>query len=114
MNTSAQITELLSNRQAQMTNMFNDGKNNVRMEYRIPTKGLIGFRSAFLTATKGEGVMNSTFMGFEPWAGEISNTRSGSVLVASETGRGGDLWTEQCSGTRLDYILKPAPRSMKA
>ena len=81
-----QITELLSNRQAQMTNMFNDGKNNVRIEYKIPTKGLIGFRSAFLTATKGEGVMNSIFIGFQPWAGEIGNTRSGSVLVASETG----------------------------
>jgi GTP-binding protein len=80
------LTELLSSRQAQMTNMHNDGKGNVRMEYRIPTKGLIGFRSAFLTATRGEGVMNSIFTGYEPWAGEISSTRSGSVLVASETG----------------------------
>lgn len=81
-----QITELLSNRQAQMTNMFNDGKGNVRMEFRIPTKGLIGFRSSFLTATKGEGVMNSLFIGFQPWVGDISNTRAVSVLVASETG----------------------------
>jgi len=80
------LTELLSSRQAQMTNMFNDGKGNVRMEYRIPTKGLIGFRSAFLTATRGEGVMNSVFIGFEPWGGEINSTRSGSVLVASESG----------------------------
>jgi GTP-binding protein len=80
------ITELLSNRQAQMTNMYNDGKSNVRMEYRIPTKGLIGFRSAFLTATKGEGVMNSMFIGYQPWAGEIESTRGGSVLVAAETG----------------------------
>jgi len=80
------ITELLSNRQSQMTNMFNDGKGNVRMEFRIPTKGLIGFRSAFLTATKGEGVMNSNFVGYQPWAGEITSTRSISVLVASETG----------------------------
>jgi GTP-binding protein len=80
------LTELLSSRQAQMTNMNNDGKGNIRMEYRIPTKGLIGFRSAFLTATRGEGVMNSIFMGYEPWAGEINSTRSGSVLVASETG----------------------------
>jgi GTP-binding protein len=79
-------TELLSNRQAQMTNMFNDGKSNVRMEFKIPTKGLIGFRSAFLTATRGEGVMNSNFIGFQPWAGELQATRSESVLVASETG----------------------------
>jgi len=80
------VTELLSTRQAQMTNMHNDGKGNVRMEFRIPTKGLIGFRSAFLTATRGEGVMNSVFVGYEPWSGDISSTRSGSVLVASETG----------------------------
>ncbi|MBN1189174.1 MAG: translational GTPase TypA [Dehalococcoidales bacterium] len=80
------LTELLSNRQAQMSNMYNDGKGNIRMEYRIPTKGLIGFRSAFLTATRGEGVMNSIFIGFEPWAGDIVSTRSGSVMVASETG----------------------------
>jgi GTP-binding protein len=80
------ITEMVSSRQAQMTNMHNDGKGNVRMEFRVPTKGLIGFRSAFLTATKGEGVMNSIFIGYEPWSGEISSTRSGSVLVAAETG----------------------------
>jgi GTP-binding protein len=80
------ITELLSKRQAQMTNMYNDGKGNVRMEYRIPTKGLIGFRSAFLTSTRGEGVMNSNFIGYQPWAGDIESTRALSVLVAGETG----------------------------
>jgi GTP-binding protein len=80
------VTEMVSPRQAQMTNMRNDGKGNVRMEFHIPTKGLIGFRSAFLTATKGEGVMNSIFVGYEPWTGEITSTRSGSVLVAAETG----------------------------
>jgi GTP-binding protein len=80
------ITELLAPRQAQMTNMFNDGKSNVRMEFKIPTKGLIGFRSAFLTATKGEGVMNSIFVGFQPWVANISSTRTVSVLVASEAG----------------------------
>jgi GTP-binding protein len=99
-----QITELLSNRQSQMTNMFNDGKNNVRIEYKIPTKGLIGFRSAFLTATKGEGVMNSTFLGFEPWAGEISNTRSGSVLVASETGEAVTYGLNNAQERGLTYI----------
>jgi GTP-binding protein len=80
------VTELLSNRQAKMTNMHNDGRKNVRMEYSIPTKGLIGFRSAFLTATRGEGVMNSIFTGYEPWSGEINSQRTGSVLVASEAG----------------------------
>lgn len=80
------LTELLSSRQASMTNMHNDGRGNIRMEYKVPTKGLIGFRSAFLTATRGEGVMNSIFIGYQLWGGELDSTRSGSVMVASETG----------------------------
>ena len=79
------INELLSKRQAEMSDMRNDGKGNVRMEFHIPTKGLIGFRSAFLTATRGSGVMNTIFLGYEPWKKEIGTIRSG-VLVASETG----------------------------
>jgi len=98
------ITELLSNRQAQMTNMFNDGKGNVRMEYRIPTKGLIGFRSAFLTATRGEGVMNSIFTGFQPWAGELQATRSGSVLIASETGEAVTYGLNNAQERGLTYV----------
>ena len=79
------INEMLSKRQAEMSDMRNDNKGNVRMEFHIPTKGLIGFRSAFLTATRGSGVMNTIFLGYEPWKKEIGTTRSG-VLVASETG----------------------------
>jgi GTP-binding protein len=79
------INELLSKRQAEMSDMRNDGKGNVRMEFHIPTKGLIGFRSAFLTATRGSGVMNTIFLGYEPWKKEVGSMRSG-VLVASETG----------------------------
>jgi GTP-binding protein len=79
------ITELLGKRLARMTDMHNDGKGNVRMEFQVPTRGLIGFRSAFLTATRGEGVMNTLFLGYEPWLGEISSARSG-ALVAAEDG----------------------------
>jgi len=79
------INELLSKRQAEMSDMRNDGKGNVRMEFHIPTKGLIGFRSAFLTATRGSGVMNTIFLGYEPRKKEIGTIRSG-VLVASELG----------------------------
>ena len=79
------INEMLSKRQAEMSDMRNDGKGNVRMEFHIPTKGLIGFRSAFLTATRGSGVMNTIFLGYEPWKKDIGSIRSG-VLVASETG----------------------------
>ncbi|MBI4333426.1 MAG: translational GTPase TypA [Chloroflexi bacterium] len=79
------VTEMLSKRKAKSVNFRNDGRGNVRLEYTIPTRGLIGFRSAFLTATRGYGVMNSLFKSFEPWSGDIASTRSG-VLVASETG----------------------------
>jgi GTP-binding protein len=80
------LNEMLSKRQAELSDMRNDGKGNVRMEFHIPTKGLIGFRSAFLTATRGSGVMNTIFLGYEPWRRELGSTRSG-VLVASETGK---------------------------
>jgi len=78
------ITELLSKRLARMTDMHNDGRGNVRMEYHIPTRGLIGFRSAFLTATRGDGVMNTLFLEYQPWAGEIASTRSGALVAAEE------------------------------
>ena len=79
------LSEMLSKRQAQLTDMRSDGSGNVRMEFHIPTKGLIGFRSAFLTATRGEGVMNAVFLGYEPWHGDVTSMRNG-VLVASEQG----------------------------
>jgi GTP-binding protein len=79
------VTEILSKRQARLTDMRNDGKGNVYLEFRIPTRGLIGFRTAFLTATRGEGVMNTLFLGYEPWAGEVVSVRGG-VLVASSAG----------------------------
>lgn len=79
------LSETLSKRQAQLTDMRNDGVGNVRLEFHIPTKGLIGFRSAFLTATRGEGVMNTVFLGYEPWHGDVTSMRNG-VLVASEQG----------------------------
>ncbi|MBN1643766.1 MAG: translational GTPase TypA [Dehalococcoidales bacterium] len=80
------VNEMLSKRQAEMSDMRNDGKGNVRMEFHLPTKGLIGFRSAFLTATRGSGVMNTIFLGYEPWKKDLGSVRSG-VLVASETGK---------------------------
>ncbi|MGA2157824.1 MAG: translational GTPase TypA [Dehalococcoidia bacterium] len=78
------ITEMLAKRLGKMTDMHNDGKGNLRMEYRIPTRGLIGFRSAYLTATRGEGVLNTLFLGYEPYAGEIASTRSGALVAAEE------------------------------
>jgi GTP-binding protein len=79
------VTELVGGRKAQMTDMVNDGRGNVRVEFAIPTRGLIGLRNAFLTATKGNGVMSSRLIGYEPWMGQIASTRTG-ALVASESG----------------------------
>jgi len=79
------VTEQLSKRHARMTNMTNDGHGNVRLEYIVPTRGLIGFRSAFLTLTRGNGAMNSLLVGYEPWCGPIGLPRMG-ALIASEEG----------------------------
>jgi GTP-binding protein len=78
------LTEMLSKRQAKLVDMRNDGEN-AHLKFHIPTKGLIGFRGSFLTATRGEGIMNTIFLGWEPWRGEIETNRMG-VLVASEGG----------------------------
>jgi GTP-binding protein len=79
------LTETLAVRKAQLTNMTNDGSGNVRLEYHIPTRGLIGFRNAFLTLTQGNGAMSSLLIGYEPWLGKIGTARMG-ALIASEMG----------------------------
>jgi GTP-binding protein len=80
------VSELTGSRKARMLDMVNDGRGSVRLVYAIPTRGLIGLRSALLTATKGNATMSSRLIDFEPWMGPISQTRSG-ALVASETGQ---------------------------
>ena len=72
-------------RKGTMTKMVNHGSGRVRMEFRIPTRGLIGFRSQFLTDTRGTGIMNHLFAGWEPWHGAIPSRATG-ALVADRTG----------------------------
>jgi GTP-binding protein len=79
------VSDLVGGRRARLTDMVNDGRGAVRLEYTIPTRGLIGLRNAFLTATRGNGVMASRLIGYEPWHGPIQSSRSG-PLVASEGG----------------------------
>ncbi len=79
------VTELTGSRKARMLDLVNDGNGHVRVEFAIPTRGLIGLRNAMLTATKGSVVMGSRLIDFEPWMGAITQTRSG-ALVASESG----------------------------
>ena len=76
----------LGNRRATLTRMVNHGSGRVRLEFRIPTRGLIGFRSRFLTDTRGAGVMNHLFAGWEPWSGPIPGRPTG-ALVADRAGR---------------------------
>jgi GTP-binding protein len=79
------VTELTGGRKARMLDLVNDGRGTVRLEFAIPTRGLIGLRNALLTATKGNGTMSSRLIDFEPWMGPIASSRSG-ALVASESG----------------------------
>jgi GTP-binding protein len=72
-------------RRGTMTKMVNHGSGRVRLEFRIPARGLIGFRSQFLTDTKGTGIMNTLFAGWEPWHGAIASRANG-ALVADRTG----------------------------
>ncbi len=80
------VTESLGARKGKMTNMVNPGHGRVRLEFRVPSRGLIGFRSQFLTDTRGTGLMNHLFDDFEPWQGEISKRKTG-ALVADRSGR---------------------------
>jgi GTP-binding protein len=79
------VSELLGKRLAKLEHMAHDGHGGVRMEFRAPTRGLIGLRSQLLTATRGHAHMASRLLGYEPWQGAIGVTRNG-VLVASEPG----------------------------
>ncbi len=97
------ISEMLSRRQAELVDMHSDGNGNIRLQYHIPTKGLIGFRSAFLTATRGQGVLNSVFLGYRPWRRELAPTRSG-VLVASDEGTAVAYGLENTQGRGQTFI----------
>jgi GTP-binding protein len=79
------VSEAVGKRLAQLQNVHNDGRGNVRLEYRIPTRGLIGFRQVFLTATRGNGVLASRLVGYAPWGGDLNATRNG-AMVAWEAG----------------------------
>jgi GTP-binding protein len=79
------VTQLLAERKGRMSEMVNHGTGWVRMEYRMPARGLIGFRTEFLSETRGTGVLHHVYDGYEPWAGEL-RTRSTGSLVADRTG----------------------------
>jgi GTP-binding protein len=74
------ITQLLAVRKGRMETMTNHGTGWIRMEFLVPSRGLIGFRTEFLTETRGTGIANHTFEGYEPWVGELRTRGSGSLV----------------------------------
>ncbi|MBB1501320.1 translational GTPase TypA [Propioniciclava sp. MC1683] len=80
------VTQLMGTRKGRMEQMVNHGTGWVRLEFIVPARGLIGFRTEFLTETRGTGIMHHVFEGYEPWAGEIKTRQTGS-LVADRMGK---------------------------
>ena len=82
---SGVVIEKLGQRKGEMINMHTSGSGHTRLEFSIPARGLIGYRGEFLTDTKGNGIINTLFDGYEPFKGEIQYRKTGS-LIAFETG----------------------------
>jgi len=80
------VTEMMSSRRGRMTKMINHGFGRVRLEFEISSRGLIGFRSQFMTETRGTGILNTLLIGYRPHAGDISGRPNG-VLVSDREGK---------------------------
>ena len=80
------VTQLLASRKGRLGQMVNHGTGWVRMDYLVPSRGLIGFRTEFLTETRGNGILHHVFEGYEPWQGDLRIRSTGS-LVADRTGK---------------------------
>ena len=99
------ITQLLAARRGRMEGMTNHGTGWVRMEFIVPSRGLIGFRTEFLTTTRGTGIANAIAAGYEPWAGSIVSRNNGSI-VADRSG----VVTSNAMMTlqeRMSFFVKP-------
>jgi GTP-binding protein len=99
------IIENLGKRKALMTSMLPHGSGKVRLEFKIPARGLIGFRSQFLTDTRGTGLMNHRFGGYEPYAGDIPSRTKG-AMISMEQGR---VTAYALDGLEARGVLMTAP-----
>ncbi|MGZ4555049.1 MAG: translational GTPase TypA [Mycobacteriaceae bacterium] len=115
------VTQLLAARKGRMEQMVNHGTGWVRMEFVVPARGLIGFRTEFLTDTRGTGIANTYSAGYEPWAGEIRSRHSGS-LVSDRAGSvtpfaliqladRGSFFVEPGAATYAGQVVGESPRS---
>ena len=80
------ITEKLSKRKGKMINLQNNGFGRAVLEFKVPSRGMIGFRNQFLTDTKGSGILNSLFDSYVPWCGDIPQRNNG-VIIADRSGK---------------------------
>ncbi len=115
------VTQLMAARKGRMEQMSNHGSGWVRMEFTVPARGLIGFRTIFMTETRGSGIANSVSAGYEPWAGEIRARHTGS-LVADRSGKAttfallgladrGDFFIEPGAEVYEGVVVGENPRS---
>ena len=102
------VTQKIGTRRGRMMNMVNHGTGRVRLEFRIPSRGLIGFRSQFLTDTRGTGLLNHLFDGYEPWQGDIPHRTTG-ALVSDRQGRATPYSIEHVQD-RGEIFVEPGER----
>jgi GTP-binding protein len=102
------VTQKIAGRKGRMTNMVNHGSGRVRLEFRIPSRGLIGFRGQFLTDTRGTGLLNHLYDGCEPCQGEIEHRTNG-ALVADRAGAAVAHAIEQAQ-KRGEMFIEPGER----
>lgn len=100
---SGVVIEMMGKRMGQMKNMRADDKKNSFMDFEAPTRGLIGIRNKFLTATKGTGIMNTIFLGYEPYKGDLSAIPHGSI-VATQTGKSNNYGLVTAQGRGVLFI----------
>ena len=75
------VTQTMGNRKGRMVDLQPLGSGRTRLQFRVPARGLIGFRGEFLTLTRGEGIMSSQFDGYEPWQGRIEKRKNGAIVA---------------------------------
>jgi GTP-binding protein len=102
------VTQKIGTRKGRMTNMVNHGTGRVRLEFHIPSRGLIGFRTQFLTDTRGTGLLNHLFDGYEPWQGEIPHRVTG-ALVADRAGKV-TAYAMEAAQDRGEMFVEPGAR----
>lgn len=107
------VIEKISQRKGELAHMHNEGRGLVRLEFQIPTRGLIGYRSEFLTDTRGLGIMSSRFVGYGPWCGPIVSRNRGS-MISMDTGEasGYSLQNLQERGTPFVSPMDPVYEGM--